>query len=136
MRDYDPGKGVKFSSLATVYIRNRILTEIKEMNTDKRKANYNTVSLDKGVKHDSDLTIGDLVDDKFNMEKHMIKKEEMEAVFKAIDTLDNNEKKLLKYYIFDEMTYAEIAKKLGMNAGWIYEKIKRILRKLKVRVKY
>lgn len=136
--EFDPDKGFKFSSYATTAIRNNILIEMRERNSNKRKANYNTVSLETvvGDSDKKDLTLGDLIADDFDMEEHMIKKELLEAVFKAISTLNDDEKLLIKYYIFDEMNQGEIAKKLGMTQGWICRKINRILRKIRVRVKY
>lgn len=133
---YDPDKGMKFSTLATVCIRNQILIEIRERNSNKRKANFNTISLETVVGHSdkNDLTLGDLIPDAFNMEEHVENKELLNNVIEIINELTEDEKILIKYYILDEMTQADIAKKLGMCQGHISRKINKILTKIRVRV--
>lgn len=134
--NYDPSRGVKFCTSATVYIRNQILMEIRDNNQNKRKANFNTISLETKLKNagDENLTLGDYIASDFDVEKYLIEKEQIQSVIKAIATLDSEEKQLLKYYICDDMTQIEIAKAIGMSQPHVSRLFKKIIKKLQEKV--
>jgi len=132
-KKYDPSTGYKFSSLAAKYIKHQILREIQERKTSNRRINYETVSLDyvvstyKGV----DTTLGDFAADPFDIEEFMMHKEKIESVVKAIYTLKEKDRRIIKYHICDHMNYKEIAEKLNCSRSAISMRMKKIIEKLK-----
>lgn len=118
--------GYKFNSLAGTCIRNAILMDIR--NNKKR---INTVSLDEPVSDDENISRMDIIPSDFNIENNLIEKEQIEALVKAVMTLDKDEQKLLKLYYGEELSQEEIAASMNISQAKVSRDLKRIIQKLR-----
>lgn len=129
---FDEGKGYSFSTFATTAIQNEILKDIRVNNADKRKANFNTISLETPVSdEDPDSLLIDLIPSDVDVEKEVIEKMQKEAMYKAIEQLTFNEKAIIKYYIKYDLTQKEIAAITGHSQAYVSRKLQTIVIKLR-----
>lgn len=127
-KNFNPDKGRTFSTLAVTCIRNQILMQIRAENKC-----VNTVSLDDTIPGDDNekLTLMSMLSSNFDMEDHVVKKEEIKALYDAISKLEPDEQELIKrYYNANKITQCELAKQLNISQAHISRKIHTIIKKL------
>lgn len=137
-RQFDESKGYTFSTYATMAIQNEICYDMRRNNSDKRKANLNTISLDAPAYQDgedNEITLMEMIPDDIDIEEVLIEKERIQMLRKAITTLTAREQEILKYYIIYDMTQAEIAKQMGYSQSYISRMFQIIVRKLRYRMR-
>lgn len=131
---YDPDKGYKFSTYATKCIKNDIMIYLRKLQTETRKANYNVLSLNTIINDDDKHQVEfiDTIPDDFDMEEHILQKDRLNRLSKAIKTLSEREKLLLRYYYGTERkTQKEIAKLLDTSQANVSRLIIKIIKKLR-----
>ena len=132
--EYDETKGYTFTTYAATCIRNEILRDIRHNQSDKRKANLNTISLEVVVNSDAgkDTLLIDSIPSDFDMEEYIIQREDMLALHKAFKMLDAKEQLLIKrYYGPSKVTQVEIAKEFKTTQTAISRKLKSIIHKIR-----
>lgn len=120
---FDQGKGFKFSSHATVYIRNEVLEAIR---IPKRRI-PNTISLEKELGED-DFTLEDTISSGERFEDLSVLKVDLEN---AMGRLKEREKLILRLLAFGE-TQVSIAKKIGTTR----QNVKRIMKNIQRKINY
>ena len=132
---YDPNRGVKFTTLAITCIKNKILTDIR---SNKKKIDNIAYSMDEPALPDEDITLSEIVADDFDLEEHIIRKEEIKVLREAIKKLEPEERALIDlYFSLDKhVTQTDIAKSLNTTQTSVCRKIKKILKKLRKLMKY
>ena len=137
--NYDASKKVAFSTVATVYIRNEILIDIRRTNALRNKTNIKTISLDAPINNvdGEELTVQDCIASDFNLEEYIIEREKRRLVRDAISELHPNEKKLLRVYFGPEnMSQKQIAKILNISQANVSRRISKIIKKLQDKINY
>lgn len=138
-RTYDKEKGYTFSTYAYKVIKHEILRELKKENTEIRKSNKNTISLNTLLSFDGneEITLQDKIPDDFNLEEHIETKEENEKLYTMIKTLTKKEQETICLYYgigCKSLNGREIAEKLGVSRELIYKRKERALEKLRYRL--
>ena len=133
-RQFDESKGYLFSTYASRTIQNEICVDMRRNRSEKRKANFNTISLDTPIYKNSDgdeILLIDAIPSDENIEEKILEKEQMDQLKKAISTLTDREKEILNYYIIHDMTQKEIAEKMNFTQSYISRRLQIIVKKLK-----
>lgn len=97
MRRYD-GSGY-FDGFLYSCLLNKIKTEITRRNREKRKADRMSISIDTPIGDDENSTIGDMIEDKFTIEKQLFEENEegySKRMLLYLDRLSNLQKQVLK----------------------------------------
>lgn len=135
VKTYKQDKGFKLSTYLTRCIRNEILQEIRNLNTDKRKANLNTISLDKEIynnEKDDAICLIDTLPSKENVEYEVIKNDAMKDILKG---LNDKEKYVLvnSYGLFGkkEIRQNDLAKQLNLSQAQVSRILNNAIQKIK-----
>lgn len=133
---FDMSKNVKFSTYATICIRNKILKYFRsESKHDK------VISLDETISdsHNTD-TLGDrLVDDNITLEERIIETDlndyQKQIIAKTLETLNDIDKKIVMLYFgfLDGKVHVqkEICKILGISQSQISKRLSNILKEFR-----
>ena len=108
------------------------------MYTEHGKANVNTLSLNNVVSDDDgkDIEFIDTIPDDFDMEEHVLEKERRQTLLKAIKTLSEREKLLIRlYYGSSQLTQKQIAKIINTTQSNVSRLIIRTIAKLREIIK-
>lgn len=138
---FDESKGYTFCTYGVSCIRSELLGYLRKENNNKRKANYNTISLDTAVyENDSkEITLLDTLSSDTNIEEELIQKEEMETLDKALNILEEREYVVISYMFgvngYDKINQFEIAKKLGVKQATVSRIGKRAINKMRYYLK-
>lgn len=137
-KTFDEKKHCEFSTYAITCIKNEILKYIRLEKCDKRKANYNVVSLENGVKNsknDLNVSLLEVLKTEENIEERILKREKIRLLKTIISILEPRDKFMLEHYFElwgnEKMTQIEIAKHLGVNQRFVCYRIKRAMRIIK-----
>ena len=135
---FDPGKGYTFSTLATTCIKTEVLNDIRRSKSNKCKANFGAIPLDSPVYSDEngrDVLLLDTIPSDFDVEEHLIKKENIKRLKEAYFTLNEKEQRIIKYcFGSDKMSQKDIAKIYRTTQSAISRKLHKILEKLRERM--
>lgn len=116
-------------------IKNNICRGIYLSTMDKRKSNYNTISLDKAFDDTTENTYLEFIaDEKVNIEEEVSKKIEIERLLECLEKLKRRDREWLKLYFginCKEHTYNEIAVINNCSSGLVSSIIPRALKRLK-----
>lgn len=138
---FDTSRNVKFSSYATICIRNKILKYLRTENSYRDKM----ISLDNPMTEgDNADTFGEmLIDDSIDMEEDMIEKElniylkkEIALILNDLDELDR--KIIMLYYgFYDGRIYVqrEICEMLGLSQSYVSKRLSRTLKGIREMLK-
>ena len=126
-------KNIKLATYASRCIENEILMFLRKKSKMKIE-----VSLDEPLKMDYDgneLLLSDVLgSDSNEISDNLVEDEKKEALYKAIESLKQREKIILKmrFGLFDceEMTQKDVADTLGISQSYISRLEKRIIKKL------
>lgn len=138
--NFDKTKGYKFSTYAYTFIKNQILMEIRDSNSSRRKANFNTVSLDKRINNtEYDITLAEVIkDDRINFEEEIEKKEQVQNILKAICYLTKEEKIVIEHTFglngYKAIPQQDIMKLLGINQSNVSRLKTRAIKKIRKRL--
>lgn len=137
-RTFDETKGYQFNTYAVNCIKNEISKYIRSEKCKKRKANYDKVSLDETIYTDkvgNNITLLDVLSNGEDLEKDILKQEQINLLKTIIEILDPQDKFMMEHYFElwgnKKMTQVEIAKKLGLNKRFVCYRIKRTMRIIK-----
>ncbi len=134
IKNFDEGKGIKFSTFANLCITRQMITAIKMANRDKNNILNNAFSLNK-ISHtvnDEEYELLDIIVDNTTLspEDIFISNEGVDGIMKTIDkTLSVFEKEVLAYYL-DGESYIDIGIRFGKDKKAIDNALQRIRKKL------
>ena len=135
--NFDESKGYNFSTYGISCIRSELFGYLRRENNSKRKANYNTISLDtvRCENKGKALTLLDILPSDINIEEELIQKEEIEELYKALDILDKREYIIISYMYgingYNKINQFEIAKKIGVQQATVSRIGKKAIRKMR-----
>ena len=139
---FDESKGYTFSTYGSRCIRSQLLGYIRRENSNKRKSNYNTISLKMTIyqkNDDREINLIDTLPSKVNIEEEIIANEEKELLEEALKILNDTELLVISYMIgingYDEIKQKDIATILGMQQGSVSRIGKRAIKKMKYYLK-
>ena len=139
---FNESKGYTFSTYGISCIRSELLGYLRRQNSSKRKANYNTVSLEMSVYQENDgkeITLLDTLPSNDNVEEEIIVNEEKELLLEALSILDDKELLVISYMFgvngYDEIKQKDIATILGMQQGSVSRIGKRAINKMRYYLK-
>lgn len=139
---FDSSKGYTFSTYGSRCIRSELLGYIRRENSNKRKSNYNTISLEMTIyqkNDDKEINLIDTLPSKVNIEEEIIANEEKELLEEALKILNDTELLVISYMFgingYDEIKQKDIAIILGMQQGSVSRIGKRAINKMKYYLK-
>ena len=139
---FDESKGYTFSTYGISCIRSELLGYIRQQNRNKRKSNYNTISLEMTIYQENDdreINLIDTLPSKVNIEEEIIANEEKELLEEALKILNDKELLVISYMFgingYDEIKQKDIATILGMQQGSVSRIGKRAINKMKYYLK-
>ena len=139
---FDASKGYTFSTYGISCIRSELLGYIRQENRNKRKSNYNTISLEMTIYQENDdreINLIDTLPSKVNIEEEIIANEEKELLEEALKILNDKELLVISYMFgingYDEIKQKDIATILGMQQGSVSRIGKRAINKMKYYLK-
>jgi RNA polymerase sporulation-specific sigma factor len=99
---FDEERGYKFPTLAITVMRNEILQEVRRQRKQRNQVSLNSPIVD-GL-----FTLGDVLEDKRNV----FAEAEIQAL---IEDLEENEKKVVRMILFQNMKQTEAAEVIGVS---------------------
>ena len=135
IKNYDPKCGTSLSTFVCHCIKNEILLEIRKSKTDKRKANFNCISLEKEIYNngkDDVICLKDTIPSNYDLETEVIKKDIINNILKLLS--DEEKYVLVHYYgLFgnDMLNQVTIAKKLNVTQVQVCRILKKIFKKIR-----
>lgn len=134
MRRYDGSQS--FDGFLYSCLLNKIKTEMTSRNREKRKADRMSISIDTPIGDDENSTIGDVIADKFTIEKELFGKWEIEEwrkeVIEFLDRLSPLQRKIA-FLLSDNNTPDEICEELHITIRHFENSMKRILSDEKIK---
>ena len=104
-------------------VRSYLVTCVRNEAIDRMRREQKTQSLD-----DAEERLGKLPDEKQQLDTGLIREEQIQAVIKALEALDDRERLALRMKYYDRMTEGEIARLFGMSRSGIRNVIDRARR--------
>ena len=104
-------------------VRSYLVTCVRNEAIDRMRREKKTQSLD-----DAEERLGKLPDEKPQLDTGLIREEQIQAVIKALEALDDRERLALRMKYYDRMTEGEIARLFGMSRSGIRNVIDRARR--------
>lgn len=134
MRRYDDSQS--FDGFLYSCLLNKIKSEMTRRNREKRKADRMSISIDTSIGDDENSTIGDVIADKFTIEKELFGKWEIEEwrkeVIEFLDRLSPLQRKIA-FLLSDNNTPDEICEELHITIRHFENSMKRILSDEKIK---
>lgn len=127
-KTYTKDKG-KPSTYLMRCIKNEILVEIRSGNASKRGNGQKTISL--YTKTADNLTLEDNIKSEFDMLDYLIKKEQIQTLYKALNNLEEKDKDIIMDFYFKGKTQQDIKKKNGISQSAVSKKKANAIKKLK-----
>lgn len=104
-------------------VRSYLVTCVRNEAIDRMRREQKTQSLD-----DAEERLGKLPDENPQLDTGLIREEQIQAVVKALEALDDRERLALRMKYYDRMTEGEIARLFGMSRSGIRNVIDRARR--------
>lgn len=104
-------------------VRSYLVTCVRNEAIDRMRREKKTQSLD-----DAEERLRKLPDESPQLDTSLIREEQIQAVIKALEALDDRERLVLRMKYYDRMTEAEIARLFGMSRSGIRNVIDRARR--------
>lgn len=115
--NYDPDKGVKFSTYAIQYIFNEIGKEVSKRNK------FNRVEADLSLNEPTED--GGEVLDMFVTEEEGFDRVEADMILtNFVKTLTDKQNEIVDCILNDKLTPNEVATKLGISLSWVYRQLR------------
>lgn len=136
IKTYNPGSSAKEITYYYVCIKNAITVKFKS-NSYKKRNTFQEVSLETPIFES--LTLKDILQSDLDLEQELIKKEQIECIYKVLNKMKNTcyKKYILDYYGINRpplKTY-QMALKYGVSHQNISQGLKNGLKRLKKKVK-
>lgn len=137
---YDPARGYKLSALFSKIARNSILMELRKLNSNKRKAQSEAVSLETPICCDGenlrllDTIISTDLDPEAQFFADIEFADDREILQAAVSGMDAQSRKIMELRYFNGMTQVEISKALGVSQSHVSRRIRAIIRAARKRV--
>jgi len=130
-RELDPTRGAVRSAFMATVVRNKLMDLVRERESGKRKATYNSVSLDELLGDEKDsLTLLDIVDEARLHDGDdyagALGNEARADIFKAMKRLTPLQQRLCKLLGCEGLSVQDVSRKLGIPRATIYDHLKRI----------
>lgn len=129
--EVDPSREATRTAFMARVLRNKLMDLVRERESDKRKANYESISLDEPLGDEEDSSsLLDIVE-----ETHVREKEEPGPVLgdearvdlaRAMMRLTPHQQQLCQLLGHEGLTVQEVSRKLGIARATIYDELKRI----------
>ena len=116
-KTYDKTRGCQLSTYLTECIKNNIYKFIRQENREKRKANYDNVSLNMIICDDMELQ--DVIKSDYDLEKIMEDKLKYEYLISLFDNLTTKQAFILRELFINEKTTKEIAEELNVSLSQV-----------------
>ena len=131
-KNYDESKGYKPSTFLTICISRKILTYIRNQNNIKRGGGVKHISIYTPINNDGkEMYLLDTIPSNENIEESIIKKEQLEFIYKEIFKLKERDKFIICSYYellgYEKLTQQEIATATGTSQSHVNRKIKKII---------
>lgn len=134
VKDYNPNKDYLLSSYLKFHLKN-IYNELLGRRTSKRDVLEicKTLNMPVGDENDTELinTVADDTNPYETLENRIFQLELSSALHRSVNALPDNLKAVINARYFDELTYTQIEKRLGVTVGGIKYLESKALRKLK-----
>lgn len=136
-KNYDETKQINFSTFAGKCIRNEILLYLRQQQSNRLKANYNTISLEKTVfeENGNKILLIDKIPGNVNIEQELINNEKIIHLYKAISNLSDSERFIIEHsYGLNNkkiLRQKQLAKIIGQSQANVSRIIKKIFKKIK-----
>ena len=134
-QDFDVEAGVKFSTFASNNLYFKIKNTYRSSKSKKNGGDLITVSIEQQMEeaesHSFEANVAVVFDflDRINTE-------EIKAIVeRVLAKHDENKKKYVRSFLYDGMTYSEIAREYGMKPAPMTTTIKRVLAKVQAEVR-
>lgn len=134
-KNYDETKQINFSTFAGKCIRNEILLYLRQQQSNRLKANYNTISLEKTVfeENGNKILLIDKIPGNVNIEQELINNEKIIHLYKAISNLSDSERFIIEHsYGLNNkkiLRQKQLAKIIGQSQANVSRIIKKFLKK-------
>ncbi len=130
-RELDPARGPERSAFMATVVRNKLMDLVRERESRKRKATYNSVSLDEPLGDEKDSqTLLDIFDETRVHEGDdyagALGDEARADLLKAMTRLTPLQQHLCKLLGCEGLSVQDISRKLGIPRTTIYDELKRI----------
>lgn len=135
-RAWDPARSRSFSTLACRAIERMIIRGVnREWKPERESTSVSLDQLIAGNRAESgdDRFIDQLPADE-NIERTLVQTERQEAVRTALETLPDEQRKLIERHYFKEESVEKIAKDLGISRQGVYSREKAIFKQLRERL--
>ncbi len=135
---YDEKHQCSFVTYLKVIMQRDILLYARSLQSSKKKANRNAISLDERVKEEDGLYLVDLIENNqpsFNPADHFWAKEEKKKLLALMKEEGEDDEKVMMMWI-EGYTYQEIAEKLHLSNKQVEYKLRKIRKKLKGLIDY
>lgn len=138
-KKYNPSTGYNFGTFAYRCIFNEIRNYIRMSELGTNKANKNTISLETVIynKGSEEIILKDTLKSEINLEKELLKKEQIKMLYNSISKLKERDKFVINHYYglnnYKKLKQKDIAIILGINqsrVSKIVELSKKRLRKM------
>jgi len=116
LRGYDKEEG-EFDGFLYSCLSNRVKSEITKRNRNKRKGDRQAISIDMTVSDEDDLTLGDIIEDDFDMDSVLEEKfggYKDEKVEKYLSNLSEIQRKIVEMKM-EDVSVSEIKKRLKLS---------------------
>jgi RNA polymerase sigma factor (sigma-70 family) len=127
-RAFDPNRGLRFSTLASVAIERSILRGAMQVGNQSGKA----LSLDEALNEGSDgetRWIETIPDD--GAEREMARTEELEEIDRAMHRLRPEQQRLIRLHFFQGYSLADLARQWGTTRQAVAGQLRRALRSMR-----
>ena len=129
--EFDPSRETTRTAFMARVLRNKLMDLVRERESDKRKANYESISLDQPIGDEEDSSsLLDIVDATQVREKEepgrVLGDEARVDLVRAIERLTPHQRQLCQLLGDEGLTVQEVSRKLGIPRATIYDELKRI----------
>lgn len=140
VRTFDESKGYKLSTYLYTCISHEISKGIAKKTNSKNNANNNTISLNSTITDEIEQELYEIIpDEKVNVEKEIEQKVQLEAIHKALETLNDKEALMFKMYYgldgYEPKKQKEIAEEFKITQSYVNRIINKTTYKIREKVK-
>lgn len=129
--EFDPLREATRTAFMARVLRNKLMDLVRERESDKRKANYESISLDEPLGDEGDSSsLLDTVDETQIQEKEnpgRVPGDEVRLdLVRAVERLTPHQQRLCRLLGDEGLTVQEASRRLGIPRATIYDELKRI----------
>jgi len=130
-RDTDPARRITRNAFMARVVRNKLMDMVRERESEKRRVNYDAVSLDDPASYKDDGEVSfDRLDETFEQrqsgEDDIVEQEVRVDLLDAIQRLTPLQQRLCLLLVYHDLTPKEVGRRLRMSPDAISEELTRI----------